>query len=788
MGRGAAPSRGSAECPGPVSFLAPERTDSDVFLKRFPRMALGLGLVLFTGACASSAAPQPPPRAPEPAPPVETRQLSAVPSGSDLPTLAEILGPVDFDPDTVSAGRFDTGRMWTFDAPPIDYFQEAYGFRPDADWMRQARMASLRMGTFCSASFVSASGLVLTNHHCGRDAVTQVSREGENLLEEGFYAATLGEERRVEGLYMDQLVEIADVTARVHGAMDEAADEERLSVRDTEIEAITAEYDARNGMINQVVELFNGGRYSVYTYKRYEDVRLVFAPELAMGYFGGDPDNFTYPRYNLDISIFRVYQDDLPLDSSDFFFKWSDGGPRLGEAVFVLGNPGSTTRLNTVAQLAFTRDYDNPAILTLYRTRMKALRTFLDTHPDLPDWEEQNNFYFNISNSEKATSGQQRGLEDAWMMARKADWERSFREAVRNNPRLFEQYGDPWSEIARAREAVKPFGTQDYGLIFGGVFSTQHLAKAFLLEQYRFARQQGMPADSEQLAGLARQIRRPITNHPDYERLLLAAQLEGMVQILGKDDPVVVGLLGTWLVDGSLADPDFYLRAAEHRIQESILGDEAAVEALLEGAPKAISDCIDPMVKALDGVIVRIGMMQQTAARQAELEEAAQSRLARAVYDVYGTSIPPDATFTLRIADGVVTGYPYNGTLAPAWTTYYGLYDRWASNGGKDPWALPDRWLDPPEAFDPGTPLNFVATCDIIGGNSGSPVVNRELELVGVAFDGNIESLPGEFIFLPELNRCVSVHSEGILEAIRDLFGAAALAQELEMGRRPAGR
>jgi hypothetical protein len=748
-----------------------------VSLIRAHRLA-PLAVLLLSAACASSAAPQPRPRAPEPVPAPERQEIAAVPTAPALPTLDEILGPIDFDPDTVRAGRFDTGRMWTFDAPPVDYFYEAYGFRPDAEWLRRARMASLRMGTFCSASFVSADGLVLTNHHCGRQSVTQVSREGENLLETGFYARSLEEERKVEGLYLDQLVELSDVSARVQAAMDAAADDDaRLEARDNEIEKITQEADAANGLINQVVALFSGGRYSLYTYRRYEDVRLVMIPELAMGFFGGDPDNFTYPRYNLDISIFRVYQDGRPLDSSAFFFQWSQGGPKLGESVFVLGNPGSTTRLNTVAQLAFTRDTDNPSTLILYRTRMRALRTFLDSHRDLPDWEERNNFYANLTNSEKAYSGQQSGLEDPWMMARKADWERSFRDAVMKDPRLFERYGDPWTEIARARQAMKPFGRLNYGFIFQGGFSSQHLAKAFLLEQYRFARLQGAPVDNPQLTALARRIRQPMDNPTDWEQALLAAQLDGMVQILGADDPLVQALVGMRSPQG----------ASDQLLQETVLDDTAAVEALLSGAPEAITNTSDPMVRALNGVLMRIITMQQTMGEQFALEEAAQARLARAVYDVYGTSIPPDATFTLRIADGVVAGYPYNGTLAPAWTTFYGLYDRWASNGGRDPWVLPERWQKPPADFDLATPLNFVATCDITGGSSGSPVVNRDLEFVGIAFDGNMESLPGEFIFLPEFNRCVSVHSAGILEAIRDLYGATELARELETGHR-AGR
>lgn len=727
------------------------------------------------GGCAASA-PAERPREPEQVTLPEATTLTPPQEGPRVRTLEEILGPISFDPDTVEAGRFDTGRMWTFDAPPIDYFEETYGFRPDEEWLRRARMAAIRFATWCSASFVSADGLVMTNHHCGRGPVTDVSQPGENLLENGFYARTLEEERRVPDLFVDQLVQITDVTERVYAAMDTAEDDRtRMQVRDATIRAIQEEFNADNGLINQVVTLFNGGRFSVYTYKRYDDVRLVMAPELAIGYFGGDPDNFTYPRYNLDVSFFRVYEDGKPLDTSEFYFKWSEGGPKRGEAVFVLGNPGSTTRLNTVAQLAFARDYDNPAILSLLRTRMKVLRAYLDANPDLPDWESQNNFYFNLSNSEKAYTGQQKGLLDPYLLARKADWEDDFRRAVLDDPALGERYGDPWTEIAEARAAMEPYGRMRFAFSFGGRLRSAYLAKAFQLQQLSFLLASGADPSSERITQLGNAIKAPISVPEEMERGMLAAQLGDFQRLLGPGDELPRRLLG-------MRDPE---GAAEWLLSRTVLGDPQAVSALVEGAPRSISESTDPMIRGLDGIMSRILQMQQALGDASEKEQAAMARLARAVYDVYGTSIPPDATFTLRIADGVVTGYPYNGTRAPAWTTFYGLYDRWASAGGEDPWALPPRWQNPPDEFDLDTPINFVSTSDIIGGNSGSPVVNRNLEVVGIAFDGNIESLPGEFIFLPTLNRTVSVHSEGIIEAIRDLFGFKALAQELRSGRRP---
>ncbi len=743
-----------------------------------PLAQIALAFLLAAG-CAGGSAQAPAVIEPTPQP-VDTAVVEELTPA--FPTLAEILGPVSFDPDTVMAGRFDTGRMWTFDAPPMEWFAEAYGFQPDEAWFEHAHLGALRSnGGECTASFVSANGLMFTNHHCSRDYVTQVSREGENLLENGFYASTLDEERLVEGFFVDQLVEITDVTARIHAAMDAVEGAQaKAGARQQAIMAVGEEMDAENGMVNEVVELFNGGRYSVYTFKRYTDVRLVMAPELDIGYFGGDPDNFTYPRYNLDISFWRVYEDGEPVDSSGFYFKWSVTGPKKGDPVFVVGNPGRTSRLNTVAQLAFNRDIINPYLLHLLRTRMQALRSFLNSHPDIPDWEELNNDYFGLSNSEKAYTGQQNGLLDSWKLARKAAWEEEFRNRVMGDPVLSDTYGDPWTDIAEARHALREFGFDMYVFRFtqpGDWLSSALLNKAFLIQQYRFMLEQGMPADSEGALELRGLIEAPIEVYPDLEKAMLAAQLSDLHRFFGPEDPLVSDLLG---IRGPAG-------AARDLAARTILNDTEAVKALLEGAPASIESSTDPIIGGMSTIMTRLVQMQMAVGQWMGQENAAISRLARAVFDVYGFSIPPDATSLLRIQDGVVTGYPYNGTLAPVYTTFYGLYDRWASNDKVAPWALPERWQNPPDEFDLDTPINFVSTCDIIGGNSGSPVLNRDLELVGIAFDGNIESLPGEFIFLPDLNRCVSVHSAGIFEAISDLFGFKGLAAELESGALPPG-
>ncbi|MCE1166131.1 MAG: S46 family peptidase, partial [Bacteroidetes bacterium] len=349
--------------------------------------------------------------------------------------------------DTVKAHKFDNGKMWTFDFPPLDYFQSEYGFRPSQDWLDKVRMSALRFADYCSASFVSEDGLVMTNHHCGRESVSQVQKEGEDLHQDGFIAAKLEDERKVPGLFVDQLVQIIDVTKEVQSAIDKGKDaEEKDDFKFQAVSGIEKKFTEGKTKICQVVTLYNGGVYSAYIYRRYNDVRLVFAPEDQAGFFGGDPDNFTYPRYNLDCTFFRVYDDTGRPLKVDNFFRWSSDGAAPGEPIFVVGNPGSTSRLLTMAQLEYNRDISYPLILNYINNFVDSLRREIVKNPDKE--KELNNTLFEYTNSQKVYKGTVKGLNDLVLMQRKRDFEKKFRAAVDANPKLKEKYGKVWDNIA----------------------------------------------------------------------------------------------------------------------------------------------------------------------------------------------------------------------------------------------------------------------------------------------------------------------------------------------------
>jgi hypothetical protein len=668
----------------------------------------------------------------------------------------------------VEAGRFDTGKMWTFESAPLDYFQQEYHFRPTPQWLDHARLAALRLPD-CTASFVSPNGLVMSNHHCARESATAVSRPGEDLLANGFYAATQADERKVPDLYVDQLVVIRDVTAEVQAGIPAGAPEEQqVAARDRKIEEVGARLSDSTKLRCDVTPLYNGAKYSSYCYRRYDDVRLVFAPETQIGYFGGDYDNFTYPRYDLDVSFFRVYgPDGQPLKPQDYLV-WSDSGATEGMPIFVIGNPGSTSRLNTVAQLEYRRDSQYPYTIHLLESRAKILDQYMSRHPDQRD--KYINDYFGYTNSLKAYTGELKGLRTPELMARKVAFEKKFKAAVRADSSLNRQYGSLWDEVAKLRSQIKDVAPRLNAMNQGGSVRSQTLATALGLIQYAQAASSGMVPDST-LQAFRKELETTRINR-ELDAQILAAQFEDAVQLLGPGDPFVHDAL-----QGKTPD-----QAAADLVNASALPDSARLVAMIAN-PAQVSTSTDPAIRLMRSTLPRLRAAYQEYQRLSDAEEVRASRLARALFDVYGTSIPPDATFTLRIADGVVKGYEYNGTIAPVFTTFYGLYNRHYSHAGKADWDLPARWLKPPADFNLATPLDFVATADIIGGNSGSPVINTSGQIVGLVFDGNIESLPGDFIYTTETNRTVAVHSLGILEALRHVYRADRIVSELEATR-----
>ncbi|MCZ7555494.1 MAG: S46 family peptidase [Bacteroidia bacterium] len=679
---------------------------------------------------------------------------------------------------SIEAGRFDNGRMWTFDYPPMQYFREQYNFTPDQQWMDDVRMSALRFATYCSASFVSEDGLVMTNHHCGREAVTSATQPGEDLSKNGFIAQTLADERKVEDLFVEQLVEIRDVTDVINAAMDAVSgDDKKLEARDAKMEELEGKIAEETGNRVQLVTFFNGGKYSAYVFKRYDDVRLVFSPELALGFFGGDDDNFTFPRYTLDCNFFRVYDENGKPLKTKHFYKWSANGPKEGELVFTVGNPGSTSRLSTTAQLEFNRDIQFPWISGLLDDYVDVLKTYIAQRPEKKD--EMINQVFSMANGQKAYKGQLEGLRNDVLMQRRKDFDAKFRANVEKNPTLKAKYGHLWNEIAANREKVRAVAPDLLGLRFEVLgapeFLGQSLSLVRLLDELdKPEADRGKNYKGDALKLTMRALGKRKTPDMLMEKLTLTKKLAGMQRWLGKDDPLV-----QYALKGQTPE-----QAAERLLRESVLADSVRFAAFAEGMPESIRNSDDPFI-----VIARMASPRRATAQKVSAEVSAQDEvnnalLGRALFEIYGTSIPPDATFTLRISDGVVEGYEYNGTKAPAFTTYYGMYDRHYSFPTDEQWALPERWKKPSPEFNLNTPLNFVSTNDIIGGNSGSPLINRNKEVVGLAFDGNIESLPGEFIFAPELgNRTVSVHSAGMIEAIHHIYKLERLSNELRQGR-----
>jgi len=679
-------------------------------------------------------------------------------------------GAVDLD--TIRAGRFDMGKMWTFENAPVSYFSETYGFLADSAWFENARLAALRIPG-CSAAFVSPNGLVVTNHHCVRgSAVVRVTREGESLLDDGFYAPTLEEERPIPNYYVDQLIAAEDVSEEVFAATDPArGDEERQALRQEVVQRIQERLESRHqggeGSVRvEVTALYNGGRYSAYTYRRYTDVRLVAAAELQMGFFGGDGDNFTYPRYALDFAFLRVYGSDGEPLRTDHYFSWSEEGVEEGSVVFVIGNPGPTNRLNTVAQLAFQRDVSVAANKAFLGSRLAAMREFYRDHPAEGDAMDLRNQMFGLSNSLKANTGRLEALEDPAIMARKADGERLFREALANDPALQERFGELLERVADIQDRKREVGPEVAAFASFGRGNTESalLLRGLVAANLLAGREAG--ASAQEVERLEDDLL-GVTDHPgQLEEAFLAERVQDFLRNLGPDHPITEAALGGRSVEG----------AVTHLLSRSVLSTREGTEAALNGAGIPADD---PAVILARAVLPAYTQFNQTYRPLIDQEDELAAELGRARYAVYGSDVPPDASRSPRITDGQVLPYEYNGTLAPVYTTFFGLYDHYFSYGPETEWNLPARWLPPHPELDLRTPLNFISTADTYGGNSGSPAVTPALELVGLNFDRNIEGLSRDFIFLPERGRNIMVDVRAIREAMDRVYDADRIVQEI---------
>ena len=661
--------------------------------------------------------------------------------------------------------------MWTFDNPPFKQLKEKFGFTPTQEWLDHVRLSSVRFMDGGSGSFISPDGLVLTNHHVAIGQLQKMSNSEKDYVTTGFYAGTPAEEIKSPDLEVNVLISMEDVTKRVQASVKEGmSDADSLKSRQAEIARIEKESLDKTGLRSNVTSLYQGGEYWLYRYKKYTDVRLVMAPERQAAYYGGDFDNFTYPRYDLDMAFFRVYENGEPL-KCDHYLRWNPKGLSEGDLVFISGNPGSTNRLHTYAQLEFQRDLNYPMILGFFDRYIKVLREY----SALGKEQERRALIqiFGLENSKKAMTGEYQGLLDKALMAGRKKAEEEFRLKVASNPEWDKAYADAWDAIA---DVVKKMTTLAKRQFFRRFFGS-HLA-GFATGIVRYVVEVKKP-DADRIPGyhdselneLRFTLFSPAPIYKDMEECLLANGLKWCLDALGPDDEFIKSVLNN-------ESPE---SVAKKLVEGTKLADTKFRQSLVQGGEKAVQRSDDPLIvlaRKLDPTM-RSEEKWDRDNIQSVIARAGE-KIAKARFAAYGKATYPDATFTLRLSYGAAVGYPMNGTVAPYKTTLYGLYDRALSFDGKGDFRLPERFWERKDKLDLSTPVNFVSTCDIIGGNSGSPVVNRNAELVGLIFDGNIESLPGRFAYDETKNRAVAVHCAYMLEGLRKLYDATALADEIE--------
>jgi hypothetical protein len=661
--------------------------------------------------------------------------------------------------------------LWLFNMPPAQILKAKYKFDITTDWLQHVQLASVRFGG-ASGSFVSPDGLVLTNHHVGQGAIQNLSTKDRDLMKTGFYARTRAEELKAPGMELQVLQRIEDVTARVRAAENPQMTAAQASeARDKVIAAIEKDASGASGLRAAVVNLYSGGMYHLYLYKVHTDVRLVFAPEYEIAFFGGDPDNFTYPRYDLDISLFRIYENDEPL-GSPHYLKWSPTAVKENDLVFASGNPGSTGRLLAFSQLEFLRDIAYPWTIDNYRRRQGLLKQYSQRGPEAA--RQAQGTLFGIENSLKATVGYQSGLLDPKLVAKKQAEEQALRGQIAKDPELERQFGKAWDEIASAEKSYASI-YKLYRFFEGGAgFTTTYFGTARTL--VRLAAEKRKP-DPERLreyreASLPSLLRRIQNVPPIYEDFEVFNLTDSLIQLQKElGDRLEV----RWLLGGRLAED-----VARELVSGTKLKDPAIRKTYLDGGVDAIYTSEDPMIKLallVDPVSRGVRRIYERDVESIETKNGAL--IAQALFKLKGSSIPPDATGTLRLSFGAVKSYAEGGKKIPFFTTFRGLYDLSARNGNKDPYTLPESFRAAKAAVKLETPLNFVSTCDSIGGNSGSPVINRKAEFCGVLFDGNIQSLPARFVYTDVQNRSVMVHAQGIIEALAKVYKAQPLVNEL---------
>jgi len=673
----------------------------------------------------------------------------------------------------VSTAPADEG-MWLLNRPPVEALKGKYAFEPSAAWLDHMQKSCVRFETGGSGSIVSANGLVMTNHHVGSDMIEKLSTPERNLMETGFHARTRAEELPCPDLELRLLWSIEDVTERVNSAVGEGmAAADALAARRKMMSAIEAEAQEKTGLYAEVVTLYQGGRYHLYSSKRYTDVRLVFAPEMQIAFFGGDTDNFEYPRFDLDCCFFRIYENGQPLKATHHL-KWSANGAADGELTFVFGHPGSTDRLYTVDHLKFMRDAELPYTLRrLWRNEIKmtSFAARSDEHARIASGD-----VFGIANSRKAQTGVLAGLLDPVIMDRKRADEQALRAAVQANSDQRTAWGDAWHEITEAQETLREFYVRYAALEFrGGALrgDLPRIARTLV----RLAAEKAKPSadrlreyrDSE-LPSVELELFSPAPIYEALEIERLASGLSLMAELLGGDDPAVQAALG------GLSPHN----RAEQLVKATTLEDVEVRRRVAGGGQPTIDNARDPLLVLIRNLDAEARALRQRYEDEVEsVERGAYARIAAAMFAIHGESIYPDATFTLRLAFGPIKGYAEHGAAVAPFTTFAGLYERSELRHAAYPFNLPQRWIDRKDRLELGTPFNFVCTADIIGGNSGSPVVNKAGEVVGLIFDGNVQSLVWDVAYTDAQGRAVAVDSRGMIEALGAVYEADELVNEL---------